>query len=109
LRPTILVVDDEPANREILVGLLSRHGYEVRAVGDGEAALAAIQEKPPDLVLLDVRLPGVDGFEVCRLIKQQQATRLTPVILVRPGISDLAHDCTTAELAAYAVRNRLAD
>jgi putative two-component system response regulator len=82
LRPTILVVDDEPANREILVRLLSRHGYDVRSVGDGEAALAAIQATPPDLVLLDVRLPGVDGFEVCRRIKQQQATRLTPVILV---------------------------
>jgi putative two-component system response regulator len=81
-RPAILVVEDEPPNRELLVRMLSREGYRVDSVGDGEAALAAIEQKGPDLVLLDVRLPAMSGFDVCRWIKQRPATRLTPVVLV---------------------------
>lgn len=82
LRPAILVVEDEQPNRELLVRLLTGHGYCVEAVSDGEAALRAVEEKRPDLVLLDVRLPGIGGFDVCREIKQRPATRLTPVVLV---------------------------
>jgi putative two-component system response regulator len=81
-RPTILVVDDAQQNCQILARLLTPHGYTVESASDGEAALVALEEKPPDLVLLDVQLPGLDGFEVCRRIKQRPATRLTPVILV---------------------------
>jgi CheY-like chemotaxis protein len=61
LRPAILVVDDEEANRELLVRMLSRQGYDVDSVHDGEAALIAIEETRPDLVLLDVRLPGMSS------------------------------------------------
>jgi putative two-component system response regulator len=82
LRPVILVVDDEQANRELLVRLLSSHGYLVESVSDGESALKALEEKRPDLVLLDVQLPGIGGFDVCRAIKQRPATRLTPVVLI---------------------------
>jgi putative two-component system response regulator len=81
-RPTILVVDDERPNCELLVRLLSPHGYTVESVSDGEAALDALEEKSPDVILLDVQLPGLNGFEVCRRIKQRPATRLTPVVLV---------------------------
>jgi putative two-component system response regulator len=81
-RPTILVVDDERQNCQILTRLLTPHGYTVESASDGEAALEAIEDRPPDLILLDVQLPGLDGFEVCRRIKQRPATRLTPVVLV---------------------------
>jgi putative two-component system response regulator len=82
LRPAILVVDDERPNRELLVRLLSRHGYSVESVGDGEAALRTVEDTHPDLVLLDVELPGLGGFDVCREIKQRPATRLIPIVLV---------------------------
>ena len=79
---TLLVVDDDQVNAAALVQLLNRQGYSVRATGDGETALAAIDLSPPDLVLLDVQLPGMNGFDVCRQIKQAPATRLIPVVLV---------------------------
>ncbi len=86
-RGMVLVVDDERPNRELLARLLTRRGYTVESVGDGEAALAAVEERRPDVVLLDVQLPGIDGFEVCRQVKQRAATRLTPIVLVT-GLHD---------------------
>jgi putative two-component system response regulator len=79
---SILAVDDQQVNLDLLIRLLSNHGYQVETAHDGEAALIAIERLPPDLVLLDVQLPGIDGFEVCRRIKQNPATRLIPVVLV---------------------------
>jgi putative two-component system response regulator len=80
--PRILLVDDEHANRELLARLLRLNGYAIGHVADGESALAAIAEEPPDVVLLDVSLPGIDGFTVCRTIKSNPATRLIPVVLL---------------------------
>jgi len=99
LRPTILVVEDDRPNRELLVRLLSRHGYIVASVADGEAALAAVEEKRPDLILLDVGLPGLDGFEVCRGIKDRTTTRLTPVVMVT-GLHDREHRMKGIEAGA---------
>ena len=99
LRAAILVVEDEQPNRELLVRLLSGQGYSVDSVGDGEAALRALEEKRSDLVLLDVRLPGISGFEVCRWIKQQPATRLTPVVLVT-GLHARQHKIKGIEMGA---------
>jgi putative two-component system response regulator len=82
LPATILVVEDQQANRELLVRLLNVHGYIVNCVSDGEAALASIEQDCPDLILLDVGLPGIDGLEVCRRVKQHHVTRLIPVVLV---------------------------
>jgi putative two-component system response regulator len=79
---TVLVVDDLPANRELLRQLLERNGYRVCTASNGEEALAAVAETPPDLVLLDVRMPGRSGFEVCREIKGNPSSRLIPVVLV---------------------------
>jgi putative two-component system response regulator len=98
-RPLILVVDDERPNRELLVRLLRRHDYTVESVEDGEAALAAVERNRPDLILLDVRMPGLDGFEVCRRIKQRPATRLTPVVLVT-GLNDRQHKVKGIEAGA---------
>jgi DNA-binding response OmpR family regulator len=67
----ILVVEDEPALQETLVYNLQKQGYEVEAVGDGRLALAAARARPPDLILLDVMLPGLDGFEVCKILRKE--------------------------------------
>ena len=78
----ILIADDDPVMRELLVGLVQDLGYEAQAVPDGEAALAAITARPPDLVLSDVSMPGLSGFDLCRRLKANPATRLIPVVLI---------------------------
>jgi DNA-binding response OmpR family regulator len=69
--PNILVVEDDTALRETLAYNLSRQDYSVQAVGDGLAALEIARKIHPDLVLLDLMLPGMDGFEVCRILRQE--------------------------------------
>ncbi|HYO44980.1 MAG TPA: response regulator, partial [Candidatus Limnocylindrales bacterium] len=66
---SILVVDDEPHIREVVGSYLAREGYEVRFAGDGEAALASALEHEPDLIVLDVMLPGRSGFDVLRELR----------------------------------------
>jgi putative two-component system response regulator len=83
----ILIVDDESAARMALAMLLRREGFEVRHASDGAAALAECPTFRPDLILLDILMPGVDGFEVCRRIKATPETRLTPVVLIT-GLSE---------------------
>jgi putative two-component system response regulator len=78
----ILVVDDDARNAQVLVRLLTAEGFAVETVPDGVAALEAVSNRPPDLILLDVILPEIDGFEVCRRVKANRATHLTPVVLV---------------------------
>ncbi|MFQ5694858.1 MAG: HD domain-containing phosphohydrolase [Terriglobia bacterium] len=79
---TILVADDNAANCEFLKELLCAHGYSVVTAQDGQAALRAFARVQPDLVLLDVMMPKRSGFEVCRELKRDPDTRLTPVVLV---------------------------
>jgi putative two-component system response regulator len=79
---TILVVDDEPANVEVFSRLMTRRGYEVLTASNGEMALESVRRDRPDLVLLDVTMPGIDGFEVCRRLKSSRETRLIPVVLI---------------------------
>jgi len=81
-RPTVLVVEDDDLNSKLLLRMLRARGYSAALLPDGESALASIDATPPDLVLLDVGLPGIDGFEVCSRIKRSAATRLIPVVLV---------------------------
>jgi len=83
----ILVVDDLPANTRVLEALLTRDGYRVTCASDGEEALARVAEVRPDLVLLDIMMPKLDGYEVCRRMKNDPATRLIPVVLVT-GLTD---------------------
>lgn len=78
----VLVVDDEPAIRECLAFLLGRHGIDVACAADGDAALAAIRARPPDLVILDVVMPGTDGHQVCRAVRADPATARMPVIML---------------------------
>ncbi len=79
---TILIVDDLAANRRLLERLLALAGYAVVTAADGEQALAAVADASPDLVLMDIRMPGRDGFSVCEVIKSRDATRLLPVVLM---------------------------
>jgi signal transduction histidine kinase len=79
---TILIVDDEEQNRVLLEDLLSSHGYRVVTAADGAQGLAAVKAESPDLILLDVMMPGQDGFEVCRQVKADPATWFIPVVLV---------------------------
>ena len=80
--PVVLVVDDSQANRELIEACLAGVDCEVRTAEDGTAALKAIQTSLPDLVLLDVQMPGIDGYEVCRRIKANLASRLLPVVMI---------------------------
>ena len=84
---TVLVVDDEEMNRVLLERLLKSHGYEVLTVASGDAALETLRHLRVDLVLLDVQMPGVNGFDVCTQIKRAPETRLIPVALVT-GLND---------------------
>jgi putative two-component system response regulator len=78
----ILIVDDETGARAALEFLLRREGFEVRDAADGPAAIQECATFRPDLILLDIVMPGMDGFEVCRRIKATPETRLTPVVLI---------------------------
>lgn len=78
---TVLVVDDTPTNIDILVNALSIE-YEVSVATDGESALEMVQSDLPDLVLLDIMMPGMDGYEVCRRLKSNEATKDVPVIFI---------------------------
>ena len=87
---TILVVDDTPANLSLMTGLL-RDDYKVKAAIDGEKALRIAQsDTPPDLILLDIMMPGMDGYEVCRQLKANPRTRDIPIIFLtaKTGIDD---------------------
>ncbi len=80
--PKVLVVDDHAASRMTAVALLALEGYEIIEAESGYAAVELVTQKHPDLILLDVMMPGMDGFEVCQLLKQDEQTRLIPVIFI---------------------------
>ncbi len=79
---TILVVDDTPANVRFLVGTLAEYGYTVRPAIDSQSALVGALAEPPDLILLDIRMPNMDGYEVCSKLKASSTTRHIPVIFI---------------------------
>ncbi|HTL89378.1 MAG TPA: response regulator, partial [Leptolyngbya sp.] len=81
-QPKILVVDDHPSSRMTAVALLSVEGYDVIEAESGVSALAQLQDINPDLILLDVMMPGMDGYEVCHRLKADEHTRLTPVVFI---------------------------
>lgn len=85
--PRILVVDDNPDNVILTRELLSSRGYDVTTATSAEAALAAIHARHPDLILLDVIMPGRSGYELCRELKDDAATRLIPVVMIT-GLTD---------------------
>src|SRR5512138_954213 len=78
----ILVVDDTPANLRLLSDLLTQHGYRVRPATDGALALKSVAAKNPDLILLDVSMAGMDGYDVCRRLKAEEKSSRVPVIFI---------------------------
>ncbi len=78
----ILIVDDELIVLKLLTDILSAEGFQVRSTDTGEMAVRSVASKPPHLILLDIMMPGMDGFEVCRRLKAQKASRHIPVIFI---------------------------
>src|SRR5437588_8623008 len=79
---SILVVDDVSANLQVLTGMLKARGYKVRPVPGGRLALLAARKDPPDLILLDINMPEMNGYEVCRQLKADEVLRGVPVIFI---------------------------
>src|SRR3984885_12270426 len=78
----ILVVDDQPANLKLMEDMLRQEGYAVRSFPRGRLALAAAAQQPPDLILLDINMPEMDGFEVCKRLKADKQLAAIPVIFL---------------------------
>jgi sigma-B regulation protein RsbU (phosphoserine phosphatase) len=93
----ILIVDDTPANLRLLSQMLAEQGYQVRPVPDGPLALAATRAEPPDLILLDIRMPEMDGYQVCEHLKADAQTRDIPIIFIS------ALDATQDKVRAFTV------
>ena len=88
--PLVLVVDDSPTIRKIVEVTLRRERIRVMGVGDGLSALAAVADKQPQLVLLDITLPGMDGYQICQALKHRPASKHIPVVMLsgRDGFFD---------------------
>ncbi|HEX8912196.1 MAG TPA: response regulator, partial [Humisphaera sp.] len=78
----ILIVEDDADLGGLLCDLLRTEGYDASWVGDGEAAVQRVADDPPDAVVLDVMLPGLDGFEVCQRLKFRRETNLIPILML---------------------------
>jgi CheY-like chemotaxis protein len=78
----ILVIDDELSVRVLIEAVLGPAGYEIRSAAGGVAGLTLADAEPPDIVLLDVQMPGMDGYEVCRILREGPRTRSIPVVML---------------------------
>jgi two-component system, OmpR family, response regulator ResD len=85
VRGSVLVVDDEPTIAEVVARYLERAGYSTRVAGDGIQALEAVAKQRPDLVVLDLMLPGIDGLEVMRRMREQDRERIATILLTAKG------------------------
>src|SRR5258708_3828894 len=81
-KPIVLVVDDTPAEIQVLGHMLLAHDYDVRFALNGAEALAAVGNESPDVIMLDIQMPGLNGYEVCRKIKSNEATADIPIIFI---------------------------
>lgn len=78
----IMIIDDSPESLKLLTDILARQNFSVRQALSGQAALTSIRHQPPDLILLDLRMPGMDGLEICKKLKEDVATSEIPVIFI---------------------------
>lgn len=78
----ILIIDDTPANLKVLIAVLSQKGYKIHAANEGQLGLRFLQSMTPDVILLDIRMPGMDGYQVCSRLKEDPQTRDIPVIFL---------------------------
>ncbi|MDZ4862916.1 MAG: response regulator [Gemmatimonadota bacterium] len=77
-----LIIEDDPAQRRLLDRMLTAAGWRIATAPDGEAGLAAARSHPPDIIVLDVMMPRLNGYQVCRQLKADPATRAIPVVMV---------------------------
>ena len=105
--PRILIVDDHETNRDILATRLGMHGYELLQAADGEEALGSAREHLPDLILLDVMMPRMSGFQVCRRLKGDPKTRDIQILMVTAlnelGDIEQASECGTDDFVSKPV------
>jgi DNA-binding response OmpR family regulator len=87
-RGRILIVDDDPRLLHIVAMYLGIEGYEVSTAENGEDGLAKVEDRPPDLVILDIMMPGMDGIETCRRIRSNAPTAATPIVMFSALSSD---------------------
>src|SRR6516162_10270028 len=96
---TVLVVDDERDTNDILASLVQARGFDAIQVFSGEQAMVAIAERQPDLILLDLMLPDLDGFELCDRLKRARATNLIPIVMVT-ALQDAHHRAAGVRVGA---------
>jgi len=94
----VLVVDDHPANVKLITAILKKY-YEIIPAYNGEEALEKVDSENPDILLLDIMMPGIDGYEVCKIIKQGDSTRFTPVVMIT-ALSDVGDRIRAIEVGA---------
>src|SRR5680860_18700 len=82
MKSSILIIDDIPENLRVLSRILKPEGYKVRVANNGEQALVSVKNNPPDIILLDIMMPNMNGFEMCRMLKSDQKTADIPVIFI---------------------------
>ena len=82
IKANILIVDNSPENLRLLSSLLIRQGYRVNCVADGEMALHAVKGKLPDLIILDVLIPLIDGYRLCQILKTSEKTKHIPILFI---------------------------
>jgi putative two-component system response regulator len=97
-RPVVLAVDDTPENLDVVKGLLTPK-FVVKAAVNGMMALKIVEKQSPDLILLDIRMPGMDGFEVCRRLKENEASADIPVVFLT-GESDATSEADAMSAGA---------
>lgn len=102
--PYLLIVDDDPLNRRVLEAMLAGEGYRIVSVGSGRESLAAVGAEPPAVILLDLMMPEMDGFEVVRRLRADAATQSIPIVAVT-AVDDAG---SRARLAAAGVVDVLA-
>jgi signal transduction histidine kinase len=98
-KETVLIVDDNPTNLDMLINLLDQAGFEVYAAEDGESAIEQVQYTQPDIILLDIMMPGIDGYETCRLLKANSKTQDIPIIFIT-ALSDIGDKVKGFEVGA---------
>lgn len=113
MRATILIVDDSKLVTDIVKMRLEMYGYEVQVAYNGEEGLSRVDEVMPDLVVLDVQMPGIDGYEVCRRLRQQPALEDLPIIMLtsiddrRAGFDASVDDYLNKDLDLLDLPNRV--
>ena len=98
-KTSVLLVDDEPTNLNVMSRLWAAHGFDVFIAKDGESAINRAENIKPDIILLDIQMPKMDGFEACRRLKENEKTKEIPIIFMS-GLSDVVDKVRGFELGA---------